>query len=162
MAYTDPGVVSGGGAITAAHTNLYRTAIQELQVQVPLTATTWSSPIAGGITVGSGATVAVYTQEGVWVTAYFKFTYGAGSAVPGPVQLTLPVAAVNQRMVCSAVFLDDSASTNYPGCGLLGASTTVLNVQNFVSPITNLSATVPFTWAANDIITVGPFTYRVL
>lgn len=143
------------------------TAVNLNAVTVPDVATTWSSPINSGITVGNGTTVAEYTVQGVWGAAYFKLTFGSSSAITGDVVLTLPVASAIQRFSGPA-FFEDASDGTARALGVITqlASNTVAVVRPVVASATYstvataLSATIPFAWATGDIMVVGPFSYR--
>ena len=158
MAYTVPSVVSSGAVITAAHTNSIRTALTELQGEVPQASVTWSSPIAAGITIGSGTTSAHYQQIGPVVYCRFRFVLGAGSAITGAVQLSLPVAAMYTTDSFHGVgtAFDDSAALSY-SLRVVQGSTTLAFIRALNASVTYLredalSSTVPFTWAGPDAI----------
>ncbi len=138
---------SAGEILTAANLNEY----------LPQSMTTWSSPIAGGITVGDGATVATYCELGPLMYAQFRFTFGSTSAVTGGVTIDLPEDSTLAHLPTSMCMLwDNSATTRYPGI-IHGSSATTLAVQSINAASTSavgaaLSSTVPFTWAVNDVI----------
>jgi hypothetical protein len=164
LAYTVPSTVASGNVITAAGNNSYRTAIIELQAALPEASTSWASPIAAGITIGSGTVTGSYARIGDIVHCRFRFTFGAGSAITGAVSLQLPVTAVFSAGAINAIgeAVDASATTFYQVWVAQLTSTTVairaVNAAATYTTGTALASTVPFTWAASDELNVT-FSY---
>jgi hypothetical protein len=120
-------------------------------------AQTWSNPIAGGITVGSGTVSAEYTQVGDEVTVSFVFTFGSGSSITGTVTLTLPVAPARSIVLPVSIF--DSGTARFWGWGAADGTSTTLTIGVAGAAGTHvnhvaLSATAPMVWATNDTLTV--------
>lgn len=117
------------------------------------TATTWT-PTITGVTAGAAVVDANYTRVGDLVVFQFSWTFGAGSAVTGPVTVTLPVeAAETASFHCT--FLD-AGTTRFQGSASVPAGSDILPVlRDTGSGLGNLSSTVPMTWAAGDQIVIG-------
>lgn len=87
-----------------------------------------------------------------------------GAATP-PFSVTLPetMVTLNSAVGIQVACLDDSASTWYYG-SCIPSSGTVIRPRSFLATgtyvnSTGVSATVPFTWAVNDLIVISG-TYR--
>ena len=87
-----------------------------------------------------------------------------GAATP-PFSVTLPetMTNLNSAVGIQVACLDDSASTWYYG-SCIPSSGTVIRPRSFLATgtyvnSTGVSATVPFTWAVNDLIVISG-TYR--
>jgi hypothetical protein len=111
---------------------------------------------------GGTSNYAKYIQIGKTVHFRAKYTL-AGAGVSGSIVLTLPVEANSQYDVASVtpinggvVFRDDSTSTTKLGIMTWQTSTTValrpIKVDVTYAESLLASSTIPFTWAANDII----------
>lgn len=137
-------------------------ALATASAQFDTAATNWSSPIAGGITIGNGTLTAQYAAIGPITVCYFRFILGSTSAISGDVQLTLPVIAAFNRINGTAHFDDNSPAAIYPG--LLFSTTTNLvalrpvNTSATYATTSACSATVPFTWTTGDAV-VGTVWY---
>lgn len=124
------------------------------------TRTAWASPIASGITIGSGLVTSYYSRIGDTVTVSFHFQLGAGSAITANTVLTLPTS-YSGLITMNAVVLD-SGTAWYP-CVVYSSPPN----QVGISPINvggtypfgvTFSATIPFTWVANDgIVLTGTY-----
>lgn len=125
--------------------------------------TSWT-PTWTNITVGSGTVVAKYSQIGKTVVARISFIYGSGSAVGTAVTFTLPVTAVsypniaNDMDIIGSGHMLDSGSGNYDAVVGIATTTTARIYSKKADAThvytTDLTSTVPFTWAANDTITL--------
>lgn len=118
---------------------------------------TWA-PSWTGLTVGNGTlNYALYTQIGKTIFFNFKFTLGSSSAVTGPVQVSYPVSpnttptGVSSQFTGNVAFFNDG-TTRVIGRAYGSTSTIVLaavSTSGSYPTQTNLSATVPFTWATD-------------
>lgn len=112
-----------------------------------------------GFTVGNGTVVAQFQRFGSYIDFGFSFTIGnsGGSGITGTFSFNLP-AAPSPATVCLAL-LNDTGTTIYQGiCGSSGGSlyVRVANASGtYVTTVTELSSTVPHTWAATDIVSVA-------
>lgn len=118
---------------------------------------------------GGTLTFAKYIQIGK--TVFFRFAYeiggvGAGGGIAGAVNFTLPVApvtgfAVDMPLSGTANALDVGAAIYTLGMDFLdgGGGKCLLRAQlatgTYLSSSTNLSSTIPHTWANNDAIYVS-------
>jgi hypothetical protein len=131
----------------------------DLTEYLPQAMTTWTSPIAGGITISDGTVVASYTEIGAFMYAQMRLVFGASTAVTGGVTIDLPEDSSLAHIPCmGAVAYDNSATTRYP-LVVHGAAATQVGVQAALASGTYvsgaaLSSTVPFTWAVNDLLVV--------
>ena len=115
---------------------------------------------------GGTITYAKYTQVGKAITFRLKYSLG-GAGVSGAVSLTPPVARktasggyeTNDSITGTAVFTDVSTGALAYGPLLFNASgnlaTFVWNASTTFLSISNLTSTVPFTWASGDAIVIA-------
>lgn len=126
----------------------------------------WSSysPTFSGLTVGSGVVSGSYTRIGDTIHFTASFTFGAGSAVAGPITVTVPVtigtAGQNNHSLFSATLFDSAPTPNYHPATCFYASTTTVGIRatnagGTYTVGTALSSTIPITWATGDTITVS-------
>ena len=111
---------------------------------------------------GGTLTYAKYVQIGKTVHFRFKYTL-AGAGITGSVDVTLPVAAfagatTSDYMDGSAVFQHTGVSTFLGPILFLGTASVRLQYLQSTSQVTNISSSVPFTWANTDVISaVGSY-----
>lgn len=127
------------------------------------TGTSWSwsswTPTLTGITQGNGTVEARYIQIGKTVHFYFLFTFGSTSGM-GSTLFSLPVTAASyisaaKSMIGTATFHDTSTGFQYVGFSRLDTTTTARGVTFSSSAgTTNISSTVPFTWATGDTLVI--------
>lgn len=121
---------------------------------------TWTN-----LTEGNGTETASYIQIGKTVFARFLFTFGSTSAISGSVSLSLPVTSATYDALApvgSSQFFDASGANNFGPVFLSDASTANIKVWNAAGTYlaqTNISSTVPFTWATSDKL-IGQFVYE--
>lgn len=118
--------------------------------------TDWT-PTLTNLTLGNGSLIANYFRVGKLVTFYVRFTLGSTSSVGTDPRFTLPFSANRTLGPIFSAKLTDDGVADYNGVGLFytdsvyvrttGASGTYAN-------IVNTTATVPFTWGANDYFVV--------
>jgi hypothetical protein len=159
MAYTPPpAVVVSGGVISAATDNTFRTNVLELQAALPAAMSTWSSPIAAGITVGSGTVDAQYIRVGPLVYVRFRFVFGAGSAITGGISLNAPVASASPTSEALHCMIQDSGTARLPGTADVEGSSIIvapIATSGAYAGYAAFSSTVPMTWAAGDSLIVS-------
>lgn len=120
----------------------------------------WQSwvPTWTNLTIGNATVVAKYNQTGKIVNASVEVTFGNTTAVSGSIiYFSLPVTSrsYNQFMGNgSGTFYDSSASTISIGLPVWDTTTRTALFALVSSGYSNTSATVPFTWAINDRISV--------
>lgn len=129
---------------------------------------TWS-PTLTGITLGTGGTsVALYRYVGDNVEVRFAFKLGTGGTLGTDPRFTLPqlaeaVIAPYTTYNGNGSMFDNSAGQVYPtfvvSYNTSQSIVTMYALAPATSGYTNITATVPFTWAINDTIGVN-FTYR--
>jgi hypothetical protein len=127
---------------------------------------TWIAytPTLSNITLGSGGTSAFYYQVvGKQVNVRGRITLGTTGTLTGAATFTLPVTCIlSNQFWQSGASLLDSGTNYFQGVVQLGttaASLYAVNSSGTYSVLTATSATVPFTWAINDVINVG-FSYE--
>ena len=127
------------------------------------TYTAYTPTWTGGLTVGNGVNSARYCRVNKYIHDIGYFTLGSTSTLTGAFYKSLPVSAggmflaINGGVASDFNFFDTSANSYYPGFGLSLTSATTIIVRCFNSAgtylvQTNLSATIPFTWATGDRI----------
>lgn len=118
----------------------------------------WTPAWTSGVTTGNGTWAGRYVRDGNTVQGWARFTLGSTSAVTGVPILTNPVAAVTSFLASDVQFVD-SGSTYYKADLRYTNSGLTLYARGTNGAVTNISATVPFTWAPGDIIEVR-FAYE--
>jgi hypothetical protein len=124
--------------------------------------TTWT-PTYAAITIGNGSVTARYQKIGKTVNLYWYFILGSTREIGTNPTLTLPINSVTDTQIFPVKLLD-SGVTNYFAVAVL--QTTLLAFQEmrvngtYGDIIGGFTATVPFTWATGDQITVQA-TYEV-
>lgn len=132
-----------------------------LTTYLPQESTDASSATVANLTKGDGTEVFRHARLGPLAWVYWKFTFGATSAVTGDIQVTLPVNSAVQRFVGAGYFEDVSTAARFDAAVLQAASSSVLLVRakdasgTYLAANTNLSSTIPFTWATGDVIVVN-------
>ncbi|MGE5827715.1 MAG: hypothetical protein ACM30G_05035 [Micromonosporaceae bacterium] len=118
------------------------------------------SPILTNLTQGSGTITAKYTRVGKVVDWYFRFVFGAGSAVGTDPTWSLPATPASFYPVAEGfgrfpgeAHLVDSGTAARPGNLFHAAATTVgVTFWNATPTVATVTATAPWTWATNDSI----------
>jgi hypothetical protein len=123
------------------------------------------TPNLANMTLGNGTAIGRYQRVGNTVFVYFRFTLGSTSTVGTNPFITLPTGTTNMVSFSGSTNYLDSGVIQYTGkvelAGGNGCFFVVDNVSGTYSvPSTNLTATVPFTWTTNDIMTAY-FWYEV-
>jgi hypothetical protein len=120
-------------------------------------ATILTPTVLGGLTVGNGSWIVEYSTAGGVGFVYGSFTLGSTSAVTGEVKLDYPAPTDLTAVVAAGAvtMLDTSTNSRYSGT-ILAISSGVLLRTSLISgtrvTVVPVSATVPFTWAAGDVI----------
>ena len=158
---------AGGGTLAAAALDAGAVTPEKLQSG---TGTSWAwqnwTPTLTNLTLGNGTLIARYIQIGKTVFLYFKFTLGSTSAVGTNPIFSLPVTAVasvysaESSSIGAAKFTD--SGTGYVMGDVSFNSTTealfqYLNSAGTALASNSITATVPFTWATNDVISTFGF-----
>jgi hypothetical protein len=133
--------------------------------------TTFTPNWYAGLTEGNGTyTYAKFKTIGKTIDIQIRFVFGSTSEITGDLQLETLLAmsrtTLNQPLLGNCLFRNDSPITLVPGIILPSSSSrqrVVFRAQNasgtYVTS-TNLSSTIPFTWATNDEIQIA-LTYEV-
>lgn len=120
-------------------------------------------PTAGGHAVGDGTQIANYSIDNRYVDFEYQLTLGGTSSVSGDYTITVPLTPSLGFTQLIALF-DDNASTNYNAFASTVASTLYVRAINvagtYPTASTQLSGTVPFTWATSDVVrTFGRYRF---
>ncbi len=118
------------------------------------------TPTWTNLTVGNGSNVCRYIQIGKMVFVQGSVLFGTTTSISGTPSFTLPVNAdINNTYLLTSysnVSCIDWGTTEYVGYVYLDNSTTAMfritNVAGTYPVRTNISATVPHTWANQDIL----------
>lgn len=125
--------------------------------------TTWTAftPTWNNLTVGNASQEARYTQVGKTVSFWVKLELGSTSSVSTEPRMNFPIqarsTAAGQCALLQYCFLDNGVIRNFGQSDGLVNSQTTFRLHAFNSSTTYLStsqitSTVPFTWASSDII----------
>ena len=152
MAWSIPANAVSGTQIPAATTNAI---LADLTI-IGQAAQSYT-PTTTGITLGNGTISARVNQVNKWVDFQIIFTFGSTSAITAVPTFTLPTVGQGAGWTttdCSA----NHAGARYP-IAAIATTSSVLTIQTW--PATagnawiNLSSTVPFTWATNDVLIIN-------
>ena len=145
-------------------------AVEALEAKVAVGATTLGTytaytPTISALTLGDGTLTSSYCRVNNFVHYFGKVAIGNTTAfLGGSFTITLPVnsdstiAATNGTSFGLFTFRDSSAATNYYGVGRVGAGSASLifveafNASGTYSSGTNITSTVPMTWASTDVL----------
>jgi hypothetical protein len=119
----------------------------------------WTNITVGNSTINEG----YYTQIGKTVIFYVRFALGSTSAVTGSVTLSLPVAkasTLNNATPIGLVRMNDVGTAIYTGQITAAGTVTGVGASGTYATEAFLAATVPFTWATNDVLYIQG-TYQV-
>lgn len=145
-------------------------AIQQINGnQIGTTGGAWASyvPTWTGVTIGNAVVTAKYIQIGKKVTVRVAAVLGTTSSVTGMISLSLPVTAAAYTGTVTIPPLGISVYWNGTSAmtGQVQLESTslarlyVFNAAGTYSTLTNLGATIPFTWASTNEIQLT-FTYE--
>lgn len=118
----------------------------------------WISTLTG-ITIGNGTVVSRYSQIGNIVYFEFRLLLGSTTSVTGSVSFTLPSTAKTSHTILGAVI--DAGSTHSLLIGFIDGASNYCSVRvsgaagTYATVGTQLSSTVPMTWAAGDEIRIS-------
>jgi|GEM_PF-2378551 len=110
------------------------------------------APVLTNVTVGSGTKVGKYQIFDSKIEFYLSFTLAADSAITNYIQVSLPIAQINQNSFQS---IATDAGTGYVDCRGVYENTTAVVIKapypnaTYLS-FANTSSTVPFTWTTSD------------
>jgi len=118
--------------------------------------TAWN-PTTANITTTSGTFNCAYIQIGKTVHCRFKFTLGASSAMGTLPIIELPVTNKSGAAIMVPVLIHDAGNTYYTGFAINDQGESKLAIymnkaDGSYTEFTNITATVPMTWAENDKI----------
>jgi len=120
------------------------------------------TPTLTNLTLGSGTVTAKYTNAGGYAQFFFKFTYGAGSAVGTQPTISLPFSMPSyyaNAYVGDVRLLHDGVSAFRGAARYLTSTTIDVIYHPSGGTEANVTSTAPFTWDANDAIIVT--SYRI-
>jgi UDP-3-O-[3-hydroxymyristoyl] glucosamine N-acyltransferase len=119
------------------------------------------TPTLTNVTVGDGVVTGSYCLVNGFVHYYGSFTMGSTSAVTGSPSVLLPINLNSDMDVRAnfgvAQYFDNSTSTTYIGQTRRNTASylilTVSLTNSTYEKSSNMSATAPFTWAVDDVMT---------
>lgn len=161
MAWTTPKTWAVSEVVTAAMLNTHLK--DNLNAIIETNSTDWSTwtPTLTGITQGNGTVVARYQVIAGCLFSSFIFTFGsAGSAmstgiISSPVTLSSSYLALTNSIGTGHIL--DTGTTRFQ-CQVFASSTTALQPRapnaagTTVAIATDMSSTVPMTWAVGDVL----------
>jgi len=116
------------------------------------------TPTWNNLTVGNGTTTGRYTQIGKTIFVQSNITFGSTTAITGTVSFNNPVDRTGTIVSHYGLLFDSSASAVYQTYPQGSGQTMIVRASvasaTYVT-YTNLSSTVPFTWATSDLISIG-------
>jgi hypothetical protein len=117
------------------------------------------TPTYTAITVGNGTVTAKYAQHGKTIVGYWKFVLGSTSAIGTAPTITLPVTASSTALADTVIgtgSLADTGTVTYLGLAAFASTTTFspkrVNTGTGFVTVSQITATVPFTWTTTDVI----------
>jgi len=142
-----------GDRIYAADANLYLTH----------TGGAWNSytPAFVGLTVGNGALTGKWYRSGRLITFKVRLAFGTSTTITAAVSASLPTAYADGTEVesFSGLMFDSSVNLRFQAMTFALTTTTfgirALALSGGHLAQVDLSATVPFTWATGDALTVS-------
>lgn len=121
---------------------------------------TWT-PTVSALTVGNGTLVARYSQIGKVINFKLRFTFGSTSSISNSPTFSLPIASVASSSgiaLGTALIIDSGTTYPTPACAVVADSNVVVRAirvnATYIEAI-DMSSTIPWTWAINDIIDVA-------
>jgi hypothetical protein len=119
------------------------------------------TPTFTGLTVGNGVVSASYAKAGALIVDQIVVTFGSTTAVTGDVAVAglQPSASNVSSLISGNVLLHDNGTAFFAGVAIM-SSTTSLRIQvqrpaGIYISLSNLSSTVPHTWAVGDRIVIN-------
>jgi hypothetical protein len=117
--------------------------------------TSWT-PSYANLTVGNGSVVAVYSQIGKTVVGSYQFNLGSTSSIGTTPTISAPVPVRFGGLVAGHCRFIDAGTQVYYGLVVLDGPATFypmsVNVAGTYPTQATLSAAVPHTWAATDVL----------
>ena len=115
------------------------------------------TPTWTNLSVGNGTVTAKYKIIGRRAYCVVGIIWGSTTSISGTVDLTFPITRLQtDTTYLGTVILQDTGTINYSGvCRFISASVLRIYVNNNSGTYethTNLSSTIPHTWAATDVI----------
>jgi hypothetical protein len=116
------------------------------------------TPTTANITKGSGTITAVYNKIGKTVHFKFRLDMAADSAMGTAPTITLPVTARRTNDIFEG-FIIDSGTAYYKTMGFTASDGSVCTIYvqgsaNTYVGYVGITATVPMTWAVNDVLVI--------
>ena len=149
-----------GSVLTSAfwNTNVRDNSLELAPLALPWTAYT---PTYTNITIGNGTVTARYLQTGKTVTGGVLIVFGSTTSITGDCSISLPVQEKNSYLIWGSVNYQIAATFRL---GVFeGAAQKmylrVVNASGTYATYTNLSSTVPATWASGSQI-AATFVYE--
>jgi len=125
---------------------------------------TWT-PTYTNITKGNGVEVARYQQAGKTVVIHYSLKFGSSTTIDGSnPTVSLPVNAhssyiLTHNVVGDSYYFDDDAPGSFFGVTILQTVSTMKPAMHWVvatySQPRFLTATIPYTWAVDDILYIS-------
>lgn len=140
---------SSGELLTAAKLNAF------------VTPAAWTAftPAWTSLTVGNGVEDHSYFRAGNLIIARYKLTFGSTTAITGTPNPALPVAGsakITRMGGCVAEYRDASLPGSFMGACIIASATSAFflkfNVAGATDQLSGVTATTPFTWAVNDVM----------
>lgn len=122
------------------------------QDAVPLGAWAAYTPANTNVTLGNGTLVARYARFGRTIHFMWDLTFGSTTAFTGNAGLGLPVAAASTGKWSASGSMLDSGTQNYTLGGSISSAGTTVNPETTGGG--GITATIPFTWAVSDRLTM--------
>lgn len=158
MATTADGIVYPVASDFIAPLNTHLQALAE-SVQDAIATKVTYTPTFTGLTLGNGTVSATYVKNGGIIVDEIVITFGSSTAITGAVIIGgLQAANSSSALISGTANLHDSGTTYYAGAVRHASTTSVeVHAQNSAGTyvaLTQLSATVPHTWATGDQIII--------
>jgi hypothetical protein len=118
------------------------------------------TPTFTNLTVGNGVTSARYIKIGKTVIGYVQFTLGSTSAIALNARFNLPTTSRITWINPTVTYLD--AGIVFSGTGYMDSNQLyfmAINTAGTYAAGSTVSATIPFTWATNDLLS-ATFIYE--
>ena len=122
------------------------------------------TPTLNNITLGNGSLYAYSGRSGAVIVDDILITFGSTTTVSGVISLAaLPVGeflSSSNILGGFATFYDLSATTTYSGVVMTNGTTVIPKIENVSGTyptLADVNATVPFTWAVGDKLTIKTF-----
>jgi hypothetical protein len=120
------------------------------------------TPTLSNLTIGNGTRTGTYVLINKTVYFQVKVTFGSTTTLTGNCDLTLPLAPTGvstfDAINATCNFVKNSPTAIYLGFTIIvGATIRLLCIQTngALAVQADIGATVPFTWGANDVISVA-------